>query len=186
MRRIGIILTLIVLVSILTACMGGTSGRAKDAPPLAAVPSVDINRYAGVWYEIARYPNRFQRNCEGVTAAYTPLRDGEVQVINTCRFGTKDGNPRIATTTARVMDGSNGARLFVNFAPIPLLAGRGNYWVLYLDTDYRHALIGEPSGKYLWMLARTPHIEPAARADLNAAADRLGYDLTRLKETAQK
>lgn len=186
MRQLFVLLGLIVLISALTACIGGSSGRAKDAPPLAAVQAVDINRYAGVWYEIARYPNRFQRNCEGVTAAYTPLRDGEVQVINTCRFGTKDGNPRIATTTARVIEGSNGARLSVNFAPIPMLAGRGNYWVLYLDADYRHALVGELSGKYLWMLARTPQIEPADRARLNAAAVDAGYDLTRLKETEQK
>lgn len=171
---------------LLAACLGGPSGRADDAPPLQAVDYVDLNRYSGLWYEIARYPNSFQRNCEGVTAAYTPLDSGRVKVVNTCRFGTKDGKPRMAQATARVIDGSNGARLFVNFSPVPLLAGRGNYWILYLDEDYGHALVGEPSGRFLWMLSRSPTISPAARAELDAAAVRFGYDLSMLKETLQK
>ncbi|MEM7767057.1 MAG: lipocalin family protein [Pseudomonadota bacterium] len=170
---------------VLTACVAGPSGRSADAPPLAAVESVDLERYAGLWYEIARYPNSFQSDCEGVTAEYTPLDDGGIKVVNTCRFGTEDGAPRAAETTAQIMPGSNGARLFVNFAPVPLPRGRGNYWVIHIDPDYTHALVGEPSGRFLWMLARTPEITPEARATLNGAALEAGYTLALLKETDQ-
>jgi apolipoprotein D and lipocalin family protein len=180
------LLTTFLFALSLAACVAGPSGRAKDAPPLEAVVSVDVDRYMGLWYEIARYPTSFQKNCEGTTAQYTLREDGRVDVVNTCRFGTKDGEPRSAEAVARVMGGSNGARIFVNFAPIPLPAGRGNYWIIYLDEDYQHALVGEPSGRFLWMLSRTPIISAAARADLDAAAIKAGYDLGLLKETQQK
>lgn len=170
----------------LSACVAGPSGRAKDAPPLEAVPSVDVARYMGLWYEIARYPTSFQKDCEGTTAEYTLREDGRVDVVNTCRFGTKDGEPRSAEAVARVMDGSSGARIFVNFAPIPLPAGRGNYWIIYLDEDYQQALVGEPSGRFLWMLSRTPTVTPEVRAELDRAAVAAGYDLGMLKETEQR
>lgn len=177
MRAFALALTLA-----LAACVAGPSGRAADAPPLQAVSSVDVDRYAGLWYEIARYPTSFQRNCQGVTAQYTRLSDDEVQVVNTCRTGTEDGKPRTAEAIATVIAGSNGARLAVNFAPIPLPKGRGNYWILHLDPDYSQALVGEPSGRFLWMLARTPTITPEARARLNAAAVAAGYRLDMLEE----
>ena len=180
------LLTIVLSALSLAACAAGPSGRAKDAPPLEAVPSVDVARYMGLWYEIARYPTSFQKDCEGTTAQYTLREDGRVDVVNTCRFGTKDGEPRSAEAVARVMDGSNGARIFVNFAPIPLPAGRGNYWIIYLDEDYQHALIGEPSGRFLWMLSRTPTVTPEVRAELDRAAVAAGYDLGMLKETEQR
>jgi apolipoprotein D and lipocalin family protein len=170
----------------LVACASGPSGRPDDASPLKAVSQVDTQRYLGKWYEIARYPNSFQKNCEGVTAEYTLRDDGRIGVTNTCAFGTSSGRSKIAMGKASVIDGSNGARLAVNFAPIPLPKGDGNYWVLYLDDAYQHALIGEPSGRYLWMLARTPQITPQARDALDAAARSAGYDLSMLKETQQK
>lgn len=170
----------------LAACVAGPSGRATDAPPLEAVASVDVPRYMGLWYEIARYPTSFQKDCEGTTAEYTLREDGRVDVVNTCRFGTEDGAPRSAEAVARVMDGSNGARIFVNFAPLPLPAGRGNYWIIHLDEAYRHALIGEPSGRFLWMLSRAPAVTPEVRAELDAAAIAAGYDLGMLKETQQR
>lgn len=180
------LLTIALSVLSLSACIAGPSGRAADAQDLQAVPSVDVSRYMGLWYEIARYPTSFQKNCEGATAEYTLREDGRVNVLNTCRFGTKDGNPRDAEAIARVIGGSNGARLFVNFSPVPLLAGRGNYWVIYLDADYQHAVVGEPSGRFLWYLSRTPTITPETRAVLDAAAREQGYDLSMLKETEQK
>ncbi len=170
----------------LAACVAGPSGRAEDAPPLEAVASVEVERYMGLWYEIARYPTSFQKDCEGTTAEYTLREDGCVDVVNTCRFGTEDGEPRSAEAVARVMDGSSGARIFVNFAPVPLPAGRGNYWILYLDEGYQHAVIGEPSGRFLWFLSRTPAVTPEVRAELDAAAVAAGYDLSLLKETQQR
>lgn len=179
-------LTIAMTAFALAACSSGPSGRASDAPALQAVPSVDVARYMGLWYEIARYPNGFQKNCEGVTAEYALREDGRVTVLNTCRTGTKSGKPRDAEAVARVMDGSNGARLFVNFAPVPLPAGDGNYWVIYLDTEYSHAVVGEPSGRFLWYLSRTPAITPEVRAALDAAATAQGYDVTMLKDTVQE
>lgn len=170
----------------LAACMAGPSGRAKDAPALTPVPAVEVSRYVGLWYEIARYPNWFQKDCEGVTAEYAVREDGRVSVLNTCRTGTKSGEPRSAQGVARILDGSNGARLAVNFSPIPLPAGNGNYWVLYLDEAYQHAVIGEPSGRYLWYLSRTPQISADVRAALDEAAAGQGYDVSMLKETVQQ
>lgn len=180
------ILTVLMLSFSVSACIAGPSGRAKDAPALEAVASVDVERYMGLWFEIARYPTSFQKNCEGTTAEYTLREDGRVDVVNTCRFGTKDGEPRSAQAVAKVIEGSNGARLAVNFSPIPLPAGRGNYWVIYLDADYQHAVVGEPSGRFLWMLSRTPTVTPEVREELNAAAVAAGYDLGMLKETEQR
>ena len=180
------LLTMTLAALALTACIAGPSGRAKDAPPLEAVASVDVSRYMGLWYEIARYPTSFQKDCEGTTAEYTLREDGRVDVLNTCRFGTEDGEPRSAEAVARVMDGSNGARIFVNFAPVPLPAGRGNYWIIHLDADYTRAVVGEPSGRFLWYLSRTPSVTPEVRAELDAAAVAAGYDLGLLKETEQK
>ena len=180
------ILTIAFASLALAACVAGPSGRAADAPPLEAVASVDVERYMGLWYEIARYPTSFQKDCEGTTAEYSLRDDDRVDVVNTCRFGTKDGEPRSAEAVARVMDGSNGARIAVNFAPIPLPAGRGNYWIIHLDEAYQHAVIGEPSGRFLWFLSRTPTVTPEVRAELDAAATAAGYDLSMLKETEQR
>jgi apolipoprotein D and lipocalin family protein len=179
-------LPFLVAALFVTACVSGPSGRAANAPPLQTVASVDTERYLGTWYEIARYPNSFQKNCEGVTAAYSLREDGKLRVVNTCALGTRSGEPRISKGSAAIIVGSNGAKLAVNFAPIPLPKGDGNYWVLHLDEDYQHALIGSPSGRYLWMLARTPQVTQGVREELNAAAVKAGYDLSMLKETEQK
>ncbi|MCU0881373.1 MAG: lipocalin family protein [Hyphomonadaceae bacterium] len=172
-------------LAMITACSSGISGRPADAPPPVPVASVDLSRYAGTWYEIARYPNSFQKNCEGTTAEYGLRPDGRINVTNTCRVTNRPNSPRSARAVASVIDGSNGARIAVNFAPIPLPKGEGNYWVLYLDPDYRTALVGSPSGEFLWMLSRTPFITPDQRAALNAAATANGYRLDLLKETDQ-
>lgn len=173
------------LLATLAACSSGISGRAPDAPPPTPVASVDLSRYAGTWYEIARYPNSFQKDCEGVTADYALRPDGRIGVTNTCRSTSRPGSPRSARAVASVIEGSGGARIAVNFAPIPLPRGEGNYWVLYLDGDYRTALVGSPSGEFLWMLARTPFITDAQRAALDAAATANGYRLDLLKDTVQ-
>jgi apolipoprotein D and lipocalin family protein len=170
---------------LLSACVAGPSGRPEDAGPLQPVASVDLNRYAGRWYEIARYPNSFEDGCAGVTANYAPRADGRVTVVNTCLDGGLDGPERVAQGVAHPIEGSNGARLAVNFAPIPLPAGQGNYWVLYLDDAYQLAVVGEPSGRFLWFLSRTPRVTPQQRARMEEAARAQDYDLSLLEEVAQ-
>jgi apolipoprotein D and lipocalin family protein len=172
-------------VLVLASCAGKVSGRAADAPPPTPVAGVDLTRYQGLWYEIARYPTSFQRNCQGVTAQYALRPDGRITVINTCRTATRSGRPRKVKGVASPIEGSNGARVAVNFAPVLLPKGQGNYWVLHLDPDYRTALVGSPSGSALWMLSRTPTITPDQRAQMEAAATRNGFRLDLLEPTIQ-
>jgi apolipoprotein D and lipocalin family protein len=176
---------LVLLCLAFVACVGAPSGQAQGTRAMQPVAQVDLSRYAGRWYEIARYPNRFERNCQAVTADYALRADGRVSVVNTCRVGATDGRERVARGTAAVIEGSGNARLAVNFAPIPLPRGQGNYWVLYLDAGYQTALVGEPSRQYLWLLARTPRISEQARARLEQAAVAQGYDLSRLENVPQ-
>lgn len=164
----------------LAGCLNQPDYRAdKTDPPTVA--SVDIERYTGLWYEIARYPNSFQQNCGGVTAEYTLRDDGKITVLNTCR----SGDPRSSEGVARVVDGSNGSKLKVKFAPEWVPFASGDYWILDLADDYSHALVGAPSGKYLWILSRTQTLPDATYDVITARAQALGYETEPLKRTQQ-
>ena len=157
----------------------GPVGNAAVPPPARGV---DLNRYAGLWYEIARYENGFERGCEGVTAEYTLREDGLVGVRNTCRQGGVDGEPRVAEGRARVVEGSDGARLKVSFfGPFFL----GDYWVLDRADDYSWSIVGEPSGRYLWLLSRSPTPAQATRETMMSRTRALGYDLSLLRPVDQ-
>ena len=154
--------------------------------PVRAVPLVDLNRYAGDWFEIARFPNRFQRQCLGdVRASYALRADGRVDVVNRCR--TAEG-PIEARGVARVVDERTSARLQVRFAPAWLswLPVWGDYWIIGLAPDYSWAVVGDPGRKYLWILARTPHLAPDAVAAARQAARTNGFDVERLVQTSQQ
>lgn len=138
--------------------------------PLPTVPAVDLARYAGRWYEIARLPNRFQAMCASDTqATYRPAGE-DVTVLNQCR--TASGEVERAQGIAHVVPGSGGAKLRVSF----FRPFYGDYWILALDPDYRWVLVGEPSRKYAWVLARQPALPPAALDALLARAAALGFD----------
>lgn len=166
-----------------TGCSSAPSGRADGAGELQTVASVDLQKYLGKWYEIARYPNRFERGCTNVTAEYSIIRENRVAVRNSCFVGSKS---KVANGTAVVIEGSNGARLAVNFAPFPLPLGDGNYHILHIGGDYQTALVGEPSGRFLWMLARTPVVTNAQRHELEQAATKNGYDLQLIENVIQR
>lgn len=151
--------------------------------PVRSVDSLDLARYAGVWHEVARYPNRFQAKCVGETSAEYELRaDGQVTVVNTCR--TADGKRARAEGRARLADkGGPASRLKVRFAPawlswLPMVWG--DYWVLDLTEDYGAALVGTPDRKYLWVLSRTPAMADSTWTRMTAAAARQGFDVSRL------
>ena len=136
--------------------------------PLTTAKGVDLNRYLGTWFEIARFPNAFERNCVATTAQYTRYRDGSIQVLNRCHKKTLDGDIDVADGRARVIaDGKLGVTFFWPF--------EGDYWILAVAEDYSWALVGEPSGRYLWILARTPHISDELRGTLEAKLKGLGY-----------
>ena len=138
--------------------------------PLATVPAVDLDRYYGTWYEIARLPNRFQAMCIADTqATYRP--DGNtVKVVNQCR--TASGKVEQADGIAKVVPGSQGARLRVSF----FRPFYGDYWILDLDPDYRWVLVGEPGRHYAWILAREPRLDAATLEALLTRAAVLGFD----------
>jgi apolipoprotein D and lipocalin family protein len=139
--------------------------------PIAAVQQFDLPRYLGVWYEIARFPNRFEKGCVGVTAEYALRDDGRVSVLNTCRQDALDGPVKSIEGTARVQ---GPGKLSVNFvAWLPF--ARGDYWVLYVDPDYSLAVVGNPGGSTGWILARTPTIPAAQLETARAVLTRNGY-----------
>lgn len=165
------------LCLILPACAGVDQ---KDRLP--TVSSVDLARYAGTWYEIARLPMRFQRHCVDLKAIYTNRSDGSVGVHNECV--TDSGGVEQAEGVATVLDTTTNARLTVVFDNVfaRLLGSsrEGNYWILDLDPEYRTALVGTPDRRYLWMLSRAPQLDEATYRSLVERARRLGFSVSDL------
>ncbi len=169
-REISCLLLLPALA--LTACMESPRDQlAGDTPP-QTVGTVDLDRYAGLWFEIFRADHSFERDCDGVTAFYERQGEDRVRVINRCWKGGLEGELDIANGRARLPDPSDTSRLEVSFfGPF-----YGDYWVIDLAEDYSWALVSEPAGRYLWMLSRTPRPDPALiEARLQSLRDR-GFD----------
>jgi len=166
----------------LTACASLQRGPVGNPDTPLPVHPVDLNRYAGLWYEIGRYENGFQRGCEGTTATYTVRDDGLVGVLNACRAGGLDGELKSIEGRARVVEGSGNARLKVSFfGPFYF----GDYWILDHADDYSWSIVGEGSGRYLWLLSRTPRPSETVRAQIMGRAEALGYDLSLVRPTLQ-
>ncbi len=149
-------------------------------PPLQTVSGIDLTRYSGKWHEIARYPNWFQRNCTGqVTAEYLPREDGSIAVLNACK--RRGGSIEQVKGRATVVRGSRNAKLKVSFGgPIG-----GDYWVIGLDPAYQWALVGHPSRRYLWILARSPGMREELYAQIVQSAVEQGYDAGRIVKTSR-
>ena len=162
------------------------AARAQTPPPVRTVPFVDLDRYAGDWFEIARFPNWFQRECVGdVRATYARRSDGRLDVVNRCH--TAEGETE-ARGVARIVDERAFAKLKVRFAPtwlswLPMVWG--DYWIIGLAPDYSWAVIGEPRRKYLWILARSPQLDDESIAAAWSAVRASGYDVERLVLTPQ-
>jgi len=148
---------------------------------LTVVPSVDLKRYVGKWYEIARFPNRFQKACvSDVSATYSLRPDGKITVLNQCV--TAKGEVTSATGRARLAGkGQPNTKLKVTF----FWPFSGNYWIIDLDPEYRWAVVGEPKREYLWVLSRTPQLPEAVYDQLIARAKQKGFDVSRLVKTPQ-
>ncbi|MBZ2189958.1 lipocalin family protein [Alcanivorax sp. JB21] len=162
--------------------LAGLSACSRSHAPLPVVEDVDLQRYTGTWYEIARLPQFFQRGCYDSTADYVLLDDRRLQVINSCQ--RVDDEPRQATGIAEVVDSSEPARLRVRFDTwisrlLPRLT-EGDYWILYLDENYQLAMVGAPNRDYLWFLARTPDISARDYALLEEHATALGFAVDEL------
>lgn len=160
-----------------TIARQGPSGNANVPEPAKAV---DLQRYLGRWYEMARYEFGYQKDCEAVTADYRLLENGQVGVTNGCRQDAVDGPYREAEARGKIVEGSNNAKLKLSFfGPFYV----GNYWVLDHAEDYSWSIVGEPSGRNLWILTREARPSAEVRQRLRDRAAELGYDLSLLRET---
>jgi apolipoprotein D and lipocalin family protein len=161
--------------------------RAEPSGGLTPIPSLDLKEYLGKWYEIAKYPNRFQKNCAGdTTAEYIKTPDGRIQVINRCK--TEDGPFEEAKGVAKRIGESGSAKLKVRFAPAWLSfipAVWGDYWVIDLDENYQLAAVSEPSRTYLWILSRTPSVRTSDYDALIARLKGRGFDIRKIVPTPQ-
>jgi apolipoprotein D and lipocalin family protein len=162
---------------LLSGCVGG----GREQPP-ETVGDVDLQRYQGTWYELARLPMFFQRDCVRSEAHYALQADGSVAVTNRCE--TEDGDWQEAKGEAVPQQAGSTDRLWVRFDNwfsrlFPDLT-KGHYWVLYLDEGYSTALVGSPDRKYLWLLARDTEVDQATRKRLLHEAERRGYDTSEL------
>lgn len=151
-------------------------------PELKTVDSVDVKRYMGTWFEIARFPQRFERGLVGVTANYTLLPNGKVRVLNSGYERDFNGRLRTATGSARVVDTATNAKLKVSFF-WPFSA---DYWILELGKDYEFAVVGEESRKYLWILSRTPQMDEGVYKELLKRVQSKGFDISKLEKVPQK
>lgn len=176
-----------VLTTVLLAFSACTA-TASDAPgPLTTISLLDVPRYMGTWYEIAKYPNWFQKKCvKNTRADYTAQTNGSVRVVNLCT--TKEGEVTEAIGEARQTGGNRSPKLEVRFAPpwlslIPFVWG--DYWVIDLDPAYQLVAVSEPKREYLWILSRTPELPAKAYDDLLDRLKKKGFDAAKLELTPQ-
>lgn len=146
--------------------------------PLKTVGHVDLEKYLGTWYEIAKFPQNFEKGCTHVTAEYSLGDDGKLSVVNSC---IKDGLPKIAEGVISIDDKESNARLDVRFQwPFS-----GKYWIIALAPDYSYAVVGHPNRRYLWILCRKPVLDSMTYNHLVLVAAGRGFDIRKLVRTVQ-
>lgn len=181
-----VLLLLLGSAIVLSACTTLTPSQSITASAPKAVSELDLDRYTGNWYEIARLPMFFQRNCASdVTATYSLNPSGSIRVDNRCK---KADGSTIQSVGEATKANETGSQLKVTFLPeglrwLPLT--KADYWVLALDKDYQYALVGTPNNKYLWVLSRTPNMDEATYQTLLSTAKNQGYDINKLQRTTQ-
>jgi apolipoprotein D and lipocalin family protein len=170
------LVSFVVRLSFIALLIAAAASRALAGAPQPA-KAVSAALYAGRWYEIARTPNARQKNCQGDTSDFSPLGGAAFTVVETCHEGSPAGPARSLRTRARVVPGSRGAKFAMSF-----LGGliRQQYWILDHADDDAWALMATPGGHYIWLLARQPILEGAARAAALTRLSALGYNPARL------
>ena len=168
------------LLACLTLALAGCASSGDKPPPTTL--QVDLQRYQGTWYELARLPMFFQRNCVRSEAHYALREDGRIDVDNRCQ--EHDGQWNEARGIAEPQQPGSTDKLWVRFdnwfSRLAPGLTKGNYWVLYHDPAYRVALVGHPNRKYLWLLSRTPTVSRETRDRLLEMARQQGYDTDKL------
>lgn len=179
--------TALVIMALLAGCSAETPSS-SDPTALQPLQSLDVQRYMGTWYEIAKYPNAFQKDCVANTTADYRLDDGgRLHVLNRCQKA--DGSMDEASAVGRHTGNAEDATFEVRFAPAWLSwlpAVWGDYWVIDIDEGYSLAAVSEPSRTYLWILSRTPTVDPAAYDGLLKKLKTQGFDVSKLERTKQQ
>lgn len=173
----------VLLLGLGVAVLSGCMSIPANAP--ATVPSVDLNRYTGLWYEIASYPVFFNRGLTGVTAEYGLLEDGRVSVFNRGFRDALDGPESNIRGKARVVDSSTNSKLAVRFDQFPNCLFEGSYWIVALDPNYQYAAVSDPQRFTLFILSRTPQMDDATYDLILGQLEENGFDLTKLRKTLQ-
>jgi apolipoprotein D and lipocalin family protein len=154
--------------------------------PPETVPFVDLSRYTGLWYEIAAFPQSFQKGCYNTTAEYSLRDDGKITVVNTCNKDSFDGKLNVAKGKAKIEDKRSNAKLTVNFVWW-LPWAKGDYWIIDLGENYEYAVVGNPDRKYLWILSRTSKMDEALFDQIiERLVTKQGYDVSKLRMTPQQ
>jgi apolipoprotein D and lipocalin family protein len=153
----------------------------SNAQPVQTVPYVDVNKYAGKWYEIASYPQRFQKGCHCTTAEYTVTDKGYLIVENRCNKGSIHGKESYIKGKAFVEENTGNAKLKVQF----FFPFKGKYWIIDLAPDYSFAVVSHPNRKYLWILSRTPKMSDIVYSQILTGLKEKGFDLSKLQKTEQ-
>lgn len=151
----------------------------SESQPLQTVPRVDLQKYLGKWYEIAAYPQRFQKGCFASTAEYSLSDKGYIIVENRCRKGSINGEPGYIKGKAFVEKHSGNARLKVQF----FWPFKGKYWIIDLADDYSYAVVSHPNRQYLWILSRTPNMDKTIFEQITGRLKENGFDLAKLQIT---
>jgi apolipoprotein D and lipocalin family protein len=169
------------IIGLFLFCATESPAAPDDVPPLQTVKSVDLQRYLGKWFEIARFPNSFQKGCDRSTAEYRLKEGGDIEVINTCF--KKDNSQNTSVGVAQVEDRVSSAKLKVSFVPGWLRwtgIGSGDYWVIDLGSRYEFAVVSEPRREYLWILSRTPTLDPEVYRGVLDRLKKQHFDLSSL------
>lgn len=174
-------LPLLVLAAVIASSCSTSATQRLHLPELRTVAHVDLARYLGTWYEIASFPQRFQKGCTGSTAMYAARADGDIDVFNRCRIDRLDGPEKLARGRARVIDKQSRAKLEVSF----FRPFWGDYWIIDLGRDYEYAVVGHPSRDYLWILSRAPVMDAPVYDGILARLTAQGYETHRLNRTLQ-
>lgn len=156
-----------------------------SAQEIKTVANVNLSKYVGLWYEVAKIPNRFQKQCvKGTTAQYKLLPDGNIEVLNSCI--TKDGEKDVAEGLARIVDKNSNSKLEVSFVSIfGLRLFWGDYWIIDIGDNYDYAVVATPSRKYGWILSRTPTLEKEKLEQAFLALKTAGYDISKFEMSLQ-
>lgn len=172
----------LLVVAALFITFGFITSWKRGQSDLETVSYVDLERYQGLWYDVASFPQRFQSGCHNTTARYTLHKKGYVIVENQCNKGGIEGKLSSISGKATVVKNTGNAKLKVQF----FWPFKADYWIIMLDEDYRYAVVSHPTKKYLWILSRTPQMDEEVMDSICATLQEKGFDLSNLQKVVHK